>query len=100
MIALVGVLVLGLTSVAEAGRRSGGGSHASHASHASSGRAGASGTGSSSSSHAVRGYTTKRGTTVAPHRQTNPDHTQRNNYSTKGNVNPTNGKTGTKNATH
>jgi hypothetical protein len=37
---------------------------------------------------------------VAPHRQTDPDHTQRNNYSTKGNKNPTTGKAGTKTATH
>jgi hypothetical protein len=64
------------------------------------GHRGSSGTGSSSKSHSVRGYTTKRGTYVAPHRQTNPDHTQRNNYSTKGNVNPTNGKVGTRYATH
>jgi hypothetical protein len=91
---LVGFLVLGLASFAEAGRRGGGGGHTSR------GHAGVSGTGSSSSSHAVRGYTTKRGTYVAPHRQTNPDHTQRNNYATKGNVNPWNGKTGTKYAKH
>ena len=55
---------------------------------------------SSSSSHAVRGYTKKNGTYVAPHRQTNPDHTQRNNYSTRGNVNPYTGKAGTRTATH
>ena len=95
-IALAALLVFGLGSVAEAGRRGGGGSHSSrgHSSHA-----GMTGTGSSSSSHAVRGYTTRRGTYVAPHRQTNPDHTQRNNYSTKGNVNPWTGKAGTRNAT-
>lgn len=95
-LALVGLLVLGFTSQVEAGRRGGsGGSHSSR-SHSS----GTTGTGSSPHSHAVRGYTTKRGTYVAPHRQTNADHTQRNNYSTKGNVNPSNGKTGTKYATH
>jgi hypothetical protein len=93
-IVLVGWLMLGLASRAEAGHRGGGGAHTSR------GHSGMSGTGSSSSSHAVRGYTTKRGTYVAPHRQTNPDHTQRNNYSTKGNVNPSNGKTGTKYAKH
>lgn len=93
--ALVGLFVLGFASGAEAGRRGGGGG-----SHASRGHAGMSGTGSSSSSHSVSGYTTKRGTKVAPHRQTDPDHTQRNNYSTKGNVNPSTGKTGTKYATH
>lgn len=91
---MVVLLVLGLMPDAEAGRRGGGGS-------SSRGRSsGMTGTGSSSSSHAVRGYTKKNGTQVAPHRQTNPDHTQRNNYSTKGNVNPSNGKTGTKYATH
>jgi len=91
---LVGVLVLTFGSGAEAGRRGGG-------SHSSKSHSGMSGTGSSSSSsHVVRGYTTKRGTVVAPHRQTLPDHTQRNNYSTKGNVNPSNGKVGTRYATH
>jgi hypothetical protein len=94
-IALAVLLVFGLGSVADAGRRGGGGG-----SHAPRGHAGATGTGSSSSSHAVRGYTTRRGTYVAPHRQTDPDHTQRNNYSTRGNVNPWTGKAGTRNATH
>ena len=47
-------------------------------------------------SHSVKGYTTKRGTYVQPHRQTNPDHTRLNNWSTKGNVNPYTGKPGTK----
>lgn len=92
-IVLVGLLLVGLTGRAAAGRGHGG----SHASNRSSGM---SGTGASSSSHSVRGYTTKRGTYVAPHRQTDPDHTQRNNYSTKGNVNPSNGKVGTKYAKH
>jgi hypothetical protein len=96
-IAVAMLLVFGLGSVAEAGRRGGGGG--SHSSHSSRGHSGATGTGSSSSSHAVRGYTTQRGTHVAPHRQTNPDPTQRNNYSTKGNVNPWTGKAGTRNAT-
>jgi hypothetical protein len=97
-IALAGLLVLGLMSSAEAGRRGGGGG--SHSSRSHAGTSGTSGTGSSPSSHEVRGYTTKRGTYVAPHRQTDPDHTQRNNYSTKGNVNPSTGKTGTRSATH
>jgi hypothetical protein len=95
MIAIVVVMVFGLLSPAEAGRRGGGGAHAPR------GRSsGMTGTGSSPSSHAVRGYTKKNGTKVAPHRQTDPDHTQRNNYSTKNNVNPSNGKTGTRYATH
>jgi hypothetical protein len=100
MAGLAGLLVFGLMSSAQAGRRGGGG-HGSHAgSHASRDRSGSSGSGASSGSHVVRGYTTKRGTYVAPHHATNPDHTQRNNYSTKGNVNPWTGKAGTKAATH
>jgi hypothetical protein len=51
-------------------------------------------------SHSVSGYTTKKGTYVKPHQQTNPDHTQKNNYSTKGNANPWTGKKGSKSATH
>lgn len=94
-IAMVVLMVFGIASHAEAGRRGGSGSHSSRGRSSSM-----SGTGSSSSSHSVRGYTKKNGTQVAPHRQTKPDHTQRNNYSTKGNVNPFNGKTGTKYATH
>jgi len=52
--------------------------------------------GGSSGSHSVRGYTTKNGTYVAPHRQTNPNGTRTDNWSTKGNVNPDTGKLGTK----
>jgi hypothetical protein len=115
-IVLVGLLLVALTAPAAAGRGHGGSSSASssrpsgrssgQSSSSGSGRSsgqssgGMSGTGSSSSSHVVKGYTTKRGAYVAPHQQTNPDHTQLNNYSTKGNVNPSNGKVGTKSATH
>ena len=95
-IVLVGLLLVVLTAPAVAGH----GRAGSQASGASGSGSRSSGTGSSSGSHAVKGYTTKRGTHVAPHRQTNPDHTQRNNYSTKGNVNPSNGRLGTKYATH
>jgi hypothetical protein len=84
------LLWLAAPSLAEAGR---GGGHAHHS-------AAPTGTGSSSHSHAVRGYTKKNGTYVAPHRQSDPDHTQRNNYTTKGNVNPHTGAAGTRNATH
>lgn len=88
------VIALALfASHAQAGR--GGGGHTSR-SHSS----GLRGTGSSSGSHSVRGYTKKNGTYVAPHRQTNGDHTQLNNYSTKGNVNPSTGKTGSHYADH
>lgn len=60
------------------------------------GGGGHSGSSASSGSHAVRGYVTKRGTYVAPHRQTNSDTTRLNNWSHKGNVNPYTGKVGTK----
>jgi hypothetical protein len=83
-------------SGAWAGHHGGGGGHSSGGrSHAAS-----SGTGSSHSSHAVKGYTTKRGTYVAPHRQSNGDGTQRNNWSTKGNTNLSTGRGGTKTAHH
>ena len=48
------------------------------------------------SSHAVRGYTRKDGTYVAPHMQTNPNSTRSDNWSTRGNVNPYTGQAGTK----
>ena len=52
---------------------------------------------SAAGSHTTKGYTKKNGTYVARSRATNPDRTKRNNYSTKGNVNPSSGKPGTKN---
>jgi hypothetical protein len=50
---------------------------------------------SSASSHHVRGHISRKGNYVAPHHQTNPDHSKLNNWSTKGNVNPYTGKKGT-----
>jgi hypothetical protein len=50
------------------------------------------------SSHYVRGYTKKDGTYVAGHRATNPNKTQRDNWSSKPNTNPYTGKKGTKEA--
>jgi len=44
----------------------------------------------------VRGYSTRRGTNVAPHHRTSPNHRKRDNWSNKGNVNPYTGKAGTK----
>ena len=44
----------------------------------------------------VSGYTTKRGTYVAPAVRSNANNTQKDNYSSKGNVNPYTGKIGTK----
>lgn len=50
----------------------------------------------SGSSNSVRGYTKKDGTYVAPHQRTNPNGTQRDNWSSKPNVNPYTGKDGKK----
>jgi hypothetical protein len=55
------------------------------------------GTGSNSQSHSVQGYTTSTGTYVQPHQQTNPNSTQRDNYSATGNVNSYTGAVGTRN---
>jgi len=60
------------------------------------GSAFARGSHSSSGSHAVKAHTTKKGTHVAATRATNPNKTKRDNYSSKGNVNPATGKEGTK----
>ncbi len=50
----------------------------------------------SASDHAVRGHVTKSGTYVAPTRATNPNRTQRDNYSSKPNINPATGNQGTR----
>ena len=47
-------------------------------------------------SHQVKGYTDKRGAYHQPHRQTNPNKTEKDNYGSKGNINPYNGKEGKK----
>jgi hypothetical protein len=44
----------------------------------------------------VKGHTTKNGIYVAPHQRTSPNSTPKDNWSTKGNVNPITGKAGTK----
>jgi uncharacterized protein YdeI (BOF family) len=54
------------------------------------------GTGSNPNSHAVQGHVTNSGTYVAPHVATNPNGTQRDNYSATGNVNPYTGAVGTR----
>ena len=51
-----------------------------------------------SGSHSVKGHVKKDGTYVQPHRATNPNNTQRDNWSSKPNVNPNTGKPGTKEA--
>ena len=46
----------------------------------------------------VKPYETKTGKQVQGHDRTAPDKTQKNNWSTKGNVNPETGKPGNKTA--
>ena len=54
------------------------------------------GYGSNSGSHYVQPHVTQQGTYVQPHYQTNPNNTQMDNYSTRGNVNPYTGQIGTR----
>ena len=55
-------------------------------------------TGTGGGSHSVKGHVKKDGTYVQPHRATNPNNTQRDNWSSKPNTNPYTGKPGTKEA--
>ena len=54
------------------------------------------GTGSNSNSHDVNGHYRSNGTYVAPSHATNPNSTQTDNYSTRGNYNPYSGSYGTR----
>lgn len=56
------------------------------------------GTGSNPNSHSASGYTRSNGTYVQPYTATNPNSTQRDNYSTSGNYNPNNGTFGHRSA--
>jgi hypothetical protein len=83
--------------------RGGGGYSGGHSSYGSTGghssafrSSSGPGTGSKSESVTVHGYTKKNGTYVAPSHRTTPDKNFKNNYSTKGNVNPYTGKAGTR----
>ena len=51
--------------------------------------------GKSSHTTRVRGYTKKDGTYVTPHRRTSTNHTKKDNWSHRGNINPDTGKVGT-----
>lgn len=53
---------------------------------------------SGTGSHSVRGHVRKDGTYVQPYRATNQNQTQRDNWSSKPNVNPNTGKPGSKEA--
>jgi hypothetical protein len=59
--------------------------------------AGTGGTGSNPQTHSVQGHVTTGGTNVAPYVATNPNSTQRDTYSSYGNVNPYTGAVGTRN---
>ena len=54
------------------------------------------GTGSNPNSHYVQPHSNSNGTYTPGHYQTNPNSTQLDNYSTRGNVNPYTGATGTR----
>ena len=54
------------------------------------------GTGSKSTSTHVNGYVKKDGTYIAPHSKSTPDKTFENNWTTKGNENPTTGTSGSR----
>lgn len=49
---------------------------------------------------AVRSYVNSNGTFIQNHKRTLPNSTKFDNYSTKGNVNPYTGRSGTKNPYH
>lgn len=48
----------------------------------------------------VRGYHRKDGTYVQPHHRSDPNHTTKDNWSTRGNINPYTGKIGTQDPEH
>jgi hypothetical protein len=57
---------------------------------------GLSGTGSNPSNHYVQPHATSSGAYTSGNHQTNPNNTQMDNYSTRGNVNPYTGAVGTR----
>ena len=88
--AVVLLALLALSSPALAGQRAykGTRSYGSYRSHSS---------GYVNPSHnTVHSYTTRRGTHVPSYRRTIPDRSKTNNYSSRGNVNPFNGRRGYK----
>jgi len=101
---LLGSLVfsVALAASVSAFARGGGGGHSSAGSHggiqAAHPRASSPspGTGAKSQSEGVHGYQRKDGTYVAPYHRSTPDKSFTNNWSTKGNTNPSTGKPGTR----
>lgn len=89
-LALLSVVVLATTPAFARGGGHSSGSHSSRSSSFHSSRS------SSPGEHYTRTYTTRRGTTVEGHYDTNPNGHFGDNCSTKGNINPHTGKEGTK----
>ena len=90
-VAVASLLVLAASAPSDAWARGGGGGH-SGGSH--SGQSTSSGH-VNPSSHSTQGYYRQGGTYVPGYHATNPNGTRLDNYSTKGNVNPWTGKSGT-----
>ena len=86
LIAVGALAVAALAFTSEAFARGGGG-------HGGGGHRGG---GSSGGSHSVRPHITRDGVYVPGHRQTNPNSSRYDNWSTKGNTNPYTGKPGSK----
>lgn len=80
---IAGLLLIGLAGVSEAKSKK-------------SYDYGGYGTGSNSQSESVGGYTRRDGTYVESYQRTKANNTSDDNYSTKGNYNPWNGKYGSK----
>jgi hypothetical protein len=101
MILVVCALVFALPSIARPGSHGGGGhsgahsgGHSTTSAHLSGKQA--TGTGAKAQKEHVSGYTKKDGTRVAGHDRSTKDSTKKNNWTTKGNVNPETGKPGSK----
>lgn len=80
------VLVVGLLGIASS----------ASAQNYNSGYGGGYGTGSNSSGHSVSGHSNSNGSYTQPHYSSNPNSTQLDNYSTRGNTNPYTGAAGTR----
>ena len=98
---LIAAIAIAMAAACHSSFARGGGGHSSGG-HSSGGRSSGSRVssahvGESPGVHTVRGYTKRNGTIVAPYHATNRNGTKRDNFSTKGNVNPYTGKPGTKN---
>jgi hypothetical protein len=95
----IAIVCLSCAFMATANARGSGHSSGSHSKSHSSTHSSTKSSGygySRSSTESVHGYVTKRGTYVAPHHRTTPNHTKNDNFSTLGNANPYTGEMGTK----